>query len=124
MSTAAADVAVVIPSWTSAALLPALLDSLAASGDEIELLVVDNGSGDGTLELLRERAVEHVALPSNVGFAAAMNAGVAATSAPFVLGLNADTVVAPGAIGALSTALATGPGLGGVQPRILQMDAP
>jgi hypothetical protein len=121
MPTSAASVAVVIPSWNSAALLPALLASLAASGEEIELLVVDNGSGDGTLELLRERGVEHVALPKNVGFAAAMNRGIAVTSAPFVLGLNADTVVVPGAIDALAEALAADPGLGGVQPRILQM---
>jgi GT2 family glycosyltransferase len=119
----AAEVAVVIPSWNSAALLPALLDSLVASGEEIELLVVDNGSGDGTLELLRERGVEHLALPANVGFAAAMNRGVAATNAPFVLGLNADTVVEPGAIGALAAALGADPRLGGVQPQIVQMES-
>jgi GT2 family glycosyltransferase len=113
---------VVIPSWNSAALLPALLDSLAASGEEVELLVVDNGSRDGTLELLGERGVEYVALPINVGFAAAMNRGVAETSAPFVLGLNADTVVVPRSIGALAAVLAADPSLGGVQPRILQMD--
>jgi GT2 family glycosyltransferase len=122
MQTSPGNVAVVIPSWNSAALLPGLLDSLAASGEGVELLVVDNGSRDGTLELLRERGVEHVALPINVGFAAAMNRGVAATSAPFVLGLNADTVVVPGAIGTLASALAADPGLGGVQPRILQME--
>jgi GT2 family glycosyltransferase len=116
------QVAVVIPSWNSAALLPALLDSLAADREEVELLVVDNGSRDGTLDLLRERGVRHVALPRNVGFAAAMNRGVAATSAPLVLGLNADTVLAPGAIGTLAAALAADPGLGGVQPRILQLE--
>jgi GT2 family glycosyltransferase len=122
MPNPAVEVAVVIPSWNSAALLPALLDSLAASGEEVELLVVDNGSSDRTLELLRDRGVEHVALPTNVGFAAAMNRGVAATSAPFVLGLNADTAVVPGAVAALAAALAADPGLGGVQPRILQME--
>ncbi|MFT3864547.1 MAG: glycosyltransferase family 2 protein [Solirubrobacterales bacterium] len=116
------QVAVVVPSWNSEALLPALLDSLATGGVEVELLVVDNGSRDGTLELLRERRVEHVPLPTNLGFAAAMNRGVAATSAPFVLGLNADTVVAPRAIAALATALAADPGLGAVQPRILQLE--
>lgn len=116
------QVAVVIPSWNSADLLPALLDSIAASGEEVELLVVDNGSHDGTLALLRERGIEHVALPRNVGFAAAMNRGVDATAAEFVLGLNADTVLAPGAIGALAAALAADPGLGGVQPRILQLE--
>ena len=116
-------VAVVIPSWNSAALLPALLDSLAAGGEELELMVVDNGSTDGSVDLLRARGVEHVALPRNVGFAAAMNRGVAATAAPFVLGLNADTVVVPGAIAALADALEADPGLGGVQPRILQMES-
>jgi GT2 family glycosyltransferase len=119
---AESQVAVVIPSWNSADLLPALLDSIAASGEEVELLVVDNGSRDGTLELLRGRGVEHMALPENVGFATAMNLGAAATSAPFVLGLNADTVVVPGAISALANSLAADPGLGGVQPRILQLE--
>jgi GT2 family glycosyltransferase len=117
-----APVAVVIPSWNSVSLLPALLDSIAAAADEVELLVVDNGSTDGTVELLRERGVSHIALPTNLGFAAAMNRGAAATRAPFVLGLNADTVVAPGAIGTLAAALADDPGLGGVQPRILQLE--
>jgi N-acetylglucosaminyl-diphospho-decaprenol L-rhamnosyltransferase len=119
---AVSQVAVVIPSWNSADLLPALLDSIAASGEEVELLVVDNGSRDGTLELLRGRGVEHMALPENVGFATAMNLGAAATSAPFVLGLNADTRVVPGAISALAKALAADSGLGGVQPRILQLE--
>jgi GT2 family glycosyltransferase len=57
-----------------------------------------------------------------VGFAAAMNRGADATEAEFVLGLNADTVVMPGAIAALAAALAADPGLGGVQPRILQLE--
>lgn len=116
------QVAVVIPSWNSADLLPALLDSIAVSGEEVELLVVDNGSRDGTLELLSEREIEHVALPTNVGFAAAMNRGVAATAAEFVLGLNADTVLAPGAIETLAAALAADPAIGAVQPRILQLE--
>jgi GT2 family glycosyltransferase len=115
-------VAVIIPSWNSAALLPALLDSLAADGAEVELMVVDNGSRDGTLDLLQERGVRHVGFPRNVGFAAAMNRGVAETSAALVLGLNADTVVVPGAIGALAEALTADPGLGGVQPRIVQLE--
>jgi GT2 family glycosyltransferase len=118
---AAPPVAVVIPSWNSADLLPPLLDSLAASGEDLELMVVDNGSRDGTLALLRERGVRHEALPDNIGFAAAMNRAVAATAAPLVLGLNADTVVAPGAITALVAALEADPGLGGVQPQILQL---
>ena len=116
------QVAVVVPSWNSAGLLPRLLDSLAEQGGERELLVVDNGSRDGTLELLRERGIPHLSLSRNTGFAAAVNLGAARTAAPLVLALNADTVLEPGAVSALVAALAADPGLGGVQPRILQLE--
>lgn len=115
-------VAVVVPSWNSAGLLPRLLDSLAAQDEELELLVVDNGSRDGTLELLRERGVEHLPRPRNEGFAAAVNLAAGDTEAPLILVLNADTVLEPGAVAALATALEADPGLGGVQPRILQLE--
>lgn len=115
--------AVVIPSWNSAGLLPRCLDSLADQGAELELMVVDNGSADGSVELLRERGVPHVSLAENVGFAAAVNLGAARTRAPAVLALNADAVLEPGAVGRLAAALAADPELGGVQPRILQLEA-
>jgi GT2 family glycosyltransferase len=116
------SVAVVIPSWNSAGLLPRCLDSLADQGAELELMVVDNGSSDGSVELLRERGVPHVALPKNVGFAAAVNRGAARTAAPLLMALNADTALEPGAVGRLAEALADDSGLGGVQPRILQLE--
>jgi len=115
-------VAVVIPSWNSAGLLPRCLDSLEDQGVEIELLVVDNGSGDGSVELLRERSVPHLSLPRNVGFAAAVNLGASRVGADAVLALNADTVLGPGCLAALHGALAADPGLGGVQPRLLQLE--
>jgi hypothetical protein len=117
-----ARVAVVVPSWNSADLLPPLLDSLAGQEERLELLVVDNGSRDGSVALLRTRGVEHLALPVNCGFAAAMNLGVAATDAPLILGLNADTVLEPGCVTALADAVLADPGLGGTAPRILQLD--
>ncbi|MDQ2632089.1 MAG: glycosyltransferase family 2 protein [Actinomycetota bacterium] len=115
-------VAVVIPSWNSAQLLPRCLDSIAAQEAEVELFVVDNGSSDGSVALLRERGVEHVALPRNTGFAAAVNLGVSRVRAAAVLVLNADAVLEPGCIGALARRLASDPSLGGVQPRILQLE--
>jgi GT2 family glycosyltransferase len=117
-----AGVAVVIPSWNSAGLLPRCLASLDRQETALEVLVVDNGSGDGSLEYLRREGVPHVSLPHNTGFAAAVNLGARRVSAPFVLVLNADTVLEPGAAAALAAALAADPGLGGVQPRILQLE--
>jgi GT2 family glycosyltransferase len=113
---------VVIPSWNSAGLLPQCLDSLAGEDAVAELVVVDNGSSDGTLELLRERGIEHLALPRNEGFAVAVNRGVSRTTAPTVLALNADTVLEAGAVAILAAALAAEDTLGGVQPRLLQME--
>jgi len=115
-------VAVVIPSWNSAELLPPCLASLSAQELEIELLVVDNGSADGSLEYLRREGVPHLALPRNVGFAAAVNRGVAATEAAAILVLNADTVLEPGCLGPMRAALEATPGLAAVQPRILQLE--
>jgi GT2 family glycosyltransferase len=119
---AAGSAAVVIPSWNSLGLLPACLGSLRDQGAELELLVVDNGSSDGSVEYLERQGIPHVSLPHNVGFAPAVNLGVRKTTAPAVLVLNADTVLEPGCIGALLTALDADPGLGGVQPRILQLE--
>jgi GT2 family glycosyltransferase len=115
-------VAVVIPSWNSLALLPRCLDSLRDQGVELETLVVDNGSGDGTVAYLEREGIPHLALPENVGFARAMNLGVARARTETVLALNADTVVEPGAVTTLLEALEADASLGGVQPRILQME--
>jgi GT2 family glycosyltransferase len=115
-------VAVVIPSWNSLGLLPRCLGSLRDQGVEIELLVVDNGSSDGSLAYLEREGVPHVSLPSNVGFAAAINLGVGRVASPAVLALNADTVLEPGCLGPLKDALDADGSLGGVQPRILQIE--
>jgi len=117
----ARSVAVVIPSWNSRELLPRCLDSLRAQGVEIELLVVDNGSSDGSVDYLRAEGVPHMSLSGNSGFAAAVNLGAARVSAPSILALNADTALEPGCVGALADALDADPSLGGAQPLILQL---
>ena len=114
--------AVVIPGWNSAELLPRCLRSLVGQGVELETLVVDNGSGDGTVAYLEREGVPHLSLPENVGFARAMNLGVARVRAGAILALNADTIVEPVALRALLAALEADPSLGGVQPRILQLE--
>jgi GT2 family glycosyltransferase len=115
-------VAVIIPSWNSLAFLPRCLGSLRDQGVELETLVVDNGSGDGTVAYLEREGIPHLALPENVGFARAMNLGAARVGAEAVLALNADTVVEPGAVARLLEALEADASLGGVQPRILQLE--
>jgi GT2 family glycosyltransferase len=62
-----------------------------------EILVVDNGSADGTQEAIRERCpgVRVIALPANLGFAAGCNAGLRAIRGRHVLLLNSDARVMP-----------------------------
>jgi hypothetical protein len=118
----APSAAVVIPSWNSLGLLPRCLASLGDRDAELELLVVDNGSTDGTPAYLEREGVPCVSLPRNIGFAAAVNLGVARVRAGAVLVLNADTALEPGCVGRLREALGEDPALGGVQPRILQLE--
>jgi N-acetylglucosaminyl-diphospho-decaprenol L-rhamnosyltransferase len=117
------SVAAVIPSWNTASHLGRCLDALAAQrGASVETFVVDNGSSDTSLQLIESRSVAHLALPTNVGFARAVNLGVQRTDAPLVLVLNADCFLSPDSVRLLAAELAADSGLGGVQPRILQDD--
>lgn len=118
----ARSAAVVIPSWNSRGLLPRCLGSLREQGAEVELLVVDNGSGDGSVGYLEAEGVPHVSLPRNIGFAAAVNLGVARTESSSIFVLNADTMLERGCVGGLLDALGDDASLGGVQPRILQLE--
>lgn len=117
-------VAAVIPSWNTADYLERCLDALRAqAGVSLETMVVDNGSSDNSLELVERLGVPHVALRSNIGFAAAVNRGVTQTTAPFVLVLNADCFLALDCLRQLVVGLAADHRLGGVQPRIVQDQA-
>jgi GT2 family glycosyltransferase len=116
------SVAVVIPSWNSLGMLSRCLSSLHDQGVGVELLVVDNGSDDGSLRYLEGEGVPHVSLRRNTGFAAAVNLGVASTESNAILVLNADTVLEPQCASRLLGALNEDSSLGGVQPRILQIE--
>jgi GT2 family glycosyltransferase len=122
MDAGTAQVAVVIPSWNSVRLLPACLASVRAQEPAPEVFVVDNGSTDGSVAWLEREGIPHLTLPRNEGFAAAVDLGASRTEAPYVLPLNADTELEPGAVAALLAALEADPGLGGVAPRILQVE--
>jgi GT2 family glycosyltransferase len=99
---------VVIPNWNGRRWLPGCLDAVAGqTRAPSETLVIDNGSTDGSLELLRERYadVRVLSLPRNLGFAAAANRGLQAARGEAVALVNTDVLLAPDwlerAVGAL-----------------------
>lgn len=99
---------IIIPTWNGRDLLLHAMRSLSSqSWRDFETVVVDNGSTDDTVARLR---VEHpdariVQLPSNQGFAAAVNAGIRAAAGDIIVLMNNDTEAAPGWLRALVTAL-------------------
>ena len=95
------------------------LDSIRLLTDEpYELIVVDNGSTDGTLEFLHALPdVRVIVNDSNRGFPAAANQGMAVAAGKQVLLLNNDVVVTTGWLGRMLRALRSDPKIGLVGPR-------
>jgi GT2 family glycosyltransferase len=88
---------VVIPNWNGVKYLPGCLDSLLKQTVEVNIVVVENGSKDGSLELLKARypEVEVLELSKNHGFAGGVNVGIKkamADGAEFVALLNNDAI--------------------------------
>ena len=92
------DVSIIVVSRDDAADLPvSLASALAQTGASTETLLVDNASTDASREVPARLGgdIRVLALPENVGFAAAMNAGIDASSGRFVLALNPDCRLDP-----------------------------
>ncbi len=103
---------VVVPNWNGAAWLPACLDSLSEQTlPPAEVVVVDNGSTDGSLELLAARrpAVRTVELGRNTGFAFAANRGMEAVDSELVALVNTDVVLASDWLERMTSALVADP---------------
>jgi N-acetylglucosaminyl-diphospho-decaprenol L-rhamnosyltransferase len=88
------EVAIVIVTFNSAGEIGTCLESALATGAEV--VVVDNASTDNSAQEITARGARLISNLTNIGFAAAVNQGVRATSAPFVLLLNADAVIERG----------------------------
>ena len=97
---------VVIPTWRGRDMLRRCLAALAA--EPAQLVVVDNDSRDGTVEMVRDEfpAARLVELETNVGFGRAVNAGAAAGGNDAIVLVNNDVIVEPGFVAAITAPFA------------------
>jgi GT2 family glycosyltransferase len=120
------DLSIVVVNWNSLSLTTAALSSVAAcaAGIECEIIVVDNGSRDGSVEALAQRfpQVALIANPDNRGFSRANNQGMRVARGRYVVLLNNDTVQIGNALGEAVRYMDGHPDVGALGIRHLNAD--
>jgi len=122
------DVALIIPTWNSLAWIEACLEAVAAQTlQPTEMIIVDDGSTDGTARWLTDHApqarVEQ--LVEQQGFAVAVNRGIRVSSSPLIALLNVDTIPAPDWLERLVAAISDDPRRpGSVASKMVQLSEP
>ncbi|PQV62862.1 hypothetical protein B1R32_1192 [Abditibacterium utsteinense] len=120
------QVSVSIVSFNTRELLRACLLSLEARRGEIEfeVFVVDNGSRDGSVAMVRAEFpnVELIESGGNIGYGRANNLALARARGEFFWILNSDTEAWPGAMARMAEFLETNPGCGAVASRLMLPD--
>jgi GT2 family glycosyltransferase len=120
-----AQLSIVIVNFNTGPLLAECLASIRRSAGDVplEVLVVDNASTDGSLDVLGDHPeVQGLRNAANVGFARAVNRALAVTQGRFVLLLNPDTLVRPGTLRRLLDFADAHPDAGIVGPRLVNPD--
>jgi GT2 family glycosyltransferase len=117
-------VAVVIPNWNAVDMIGECLESLRRQTLKPHVIVVENGSVDGSAELIRRDfpEVELLEFPNNAGFAGGVNRGIRPAleqGAEFIVLLNNDAVAEPGWLEALVTAAQADERIGAVAAKIV-----
>ena len=122
---------VVVVNWNRRELLRSCLESLAhQTHPSFEIIVVDNGSTDGSAEMVRTfmeyypKPLDIIQNPDNRGFCAANNQGFAGARNEFIALLNNDAEAEPGWLEAMETAMRTSPEIGMVACKIRVWEEP
>ena len=115
---------IIIPNYNGMAYLENCLASLR--GEPARVIVVDNGSTDGSRELVQEKfpKVRLISLDRNYGFCRAVNRGMEVSETTYVILLNNDTEAQPGFVKALEKAMDGDERVFSGAARMVRMDAP
>ena len=115
--------AVIILNWNGISMMEKFLPSVEANtvGEDVEVIVADNGSTDGSVAWLREHypSLKLIEFTENYGFAGGYDRAIRMVDAEFVLLLNSDVETPPGWWQPLLAFMEATPDAGAVQPKIL-----
>ena len=118
----AAKVTVVIPNYNGLKFMEPCFKALEMQiCRDFEILVVDNGSGDGSVEWLKEHEISSIFLETNTGFSGAVNVGIRASKTPYVILLNNDTEPDCHYIGEMIKAIERSPKIFSVSSKMIQL---
>ncbi|OXR40151.1 N-acetylglucosaminyl-diphospho-decaprenol L-rhamnosyltransferase [Nocardia cerradoensis] len=117
-------VGLALVTYQSAEDLPGFLETLPAAVEPytVDVVGIDNVSTDRSAEIVEEFGGRVIRNTRNVGLAAAINQGAAATDRQWILVANPDTKLTPGSIAALIETAKTDDRIGMIGPRILRLD--
>ncbi|MEM7314141.1 MAG: glycosyltransferase family 2 protein, partial [Planctomycetota bacterium] len=115
---------IVIVSYNTRDLLDECLASIARHCNDAEVIIVDNGSRDDSVDMVRQKhpSVKLIDARANLGFAGANNRGIQEATGDYVLLLNSDTILEDDSLQRCVTWMENNPRLGAISPSLIGMD--
>ena len=115
-------VTIIIPNYNGLKFMEPCFKALRAQSDQnFELLVVDNGSTDGSVKWLEDHQIPSIFLEENTGFSGAVNIGIRESVTPYVILLNNDTVPQPDYVKEMVKAIERSPKIFSVSSKMIQL---
>ncbi len=115
-------VTIIIPNYNGLKFMEPCFKALRAQSDQnFELLVVDNGSTDGSVKWLEDHQIPSIFLEENTGFSGAVNIGIRESVTPYVILLNNDTEPQPDYVKEMVKAIEGSPKIFSVSSKMIQL---
>nr|WP_314465678.1 glycosyltransferase family 2 protein [uncultured Clostridium sp.] len=115
-------VTIIIPNYNGLKFMEPCFKALRAQSDQnFELLVVDNGSSDGSVKWLKDHQIPTIFLEENTGFSGAVNVGIRESVTPYVILLNNDTEPEPDYVREMVKAIERSPKIFSVSSKMIQL---
>lgn len=115
-------VTIIIPNYNGLKFMEPCFAALNAQSEkDFDLLVVDNGSTDGSVEWLKEHKIPSIFLPENTGFSGAVNVGIKASRTKYVILLNNDTEPEPDYVKELVAVMERSPKIFSASSKMIQL---